>query len=255
MILLIILTVIVIGISIFEKKTRKYLNPYKLYVIFAPKGTGKSVMLHKLAHYYKKLGYNIYCRYGDCDLPFVTQIDPNHIPYLAEAYYNPEVKATYIAWYTKVYKRPPTVTEMTPNSVMLHDEINLDWDNRDFKSFPKPVQEYFRLQRQYKHIYIGFSQTYDTDKKIRDLADYLVILDKKFRVYVTGKAYLKKPIAISPTEENNREDSKIVDTFVKMPWIVYKLKTPFTMWIPKWAKHNKTYREDQQQGKARHLKL
>lgn len=244
-----ILMLVLLPIALYEKLTRKYVNPYKLYVIFAPKGTGKSIMLQKLAHYYYKKGYKIYCKNGDTDIPFVTPIDPNDIPYLAEAYYDPDVKKRYISSHPKA-----TVTEIEPFSVILHDEINLDWDNRDFKSFPKPVQEYFRLQRQYRHIYIGFSQTYDCDKKIRDLADYLVILTKKFRVYVTGKAYMKVPIALSPTEENSREDSKIADTFKKMPWIIYKFSTPFTVYIPKWVKFNNTYRSEQKQGKVRHLK-
>lgn len=49
------------------------------------------------------------------------------------------------------------------------------WDNRGFKNFPTEVRDYFKLQRHYKHVVILASQTFDVDKKIRDLAD-----DRKF---------------------------------------------------------------------------
>ena len=36
-------------VSVYEFTTRKYLNPYKLYLVFGKKGSGKSTYLVKLA--------------------------------------------------------------------------------------------------------------------------------------------------------------------------------------------------------------
>lgn len=65
--------------------TRKYLNPYKLYVIFGPKGVGKSTLLQKLAAYYIKRGFNVYCNIGDCNIEGVQQIPIEDLPRLAAA--------------------------------------------------------------------------------------------------------------------------------------------------------------------------
>lgn len=244
-ILIFCISIYAVGL-IFHLLTKKYINPYKLYLIFAPKGEGKSTLLQKLAHHYYDLGYHIYCKKGDCDLPFVTPIDVNLIPYLAEAYYDESVRQRISK--IKGYTGPLCIE---PNSVILHDEINIDWDNRDFKSFPKPVQHYFRLQRQYKHIYIGFSQTYDCDKKIRDLADYLIIIRKYFRVYITGKAYRKKPIVVSPSDENGRETAAFTDDYVKQSWFWWYRSSPFRAWLPHWVKVNKSYRDQQDNAKLK----
>lgn len=65
--------------------TKKYLNPYKLYIIFGPKGIGKSTLLQKLADYYIKRHYNVYCNIGDCNAPGVIQIPIDDLPRLSRA--------------------------------------------------------------------------------------------------------------------------------------------------------------------------
>ena len=40
--------------------TRKYLNPYKLIMIFGKKGCGKTTTIAKFAHQHKKKGWNVY---------------------------------------------------------------------------------------------------------------------------------------------------------------------------------------------------
>lgn len=61
--------------------------------------------------------------------------------------------------------------EQYENCIMIIDEAGLAWSNRDFKSFPKHVMQWFKLSRHYgAEIYI-FSQGWnDVDKKIRDLS-------------------------------------------------------------------------------------
>lgn len=230
---------------IWEFSTRKYLNPYKLYVLFGPKGVGKSTLLQKLARYYKKRGYTVYCNIGDCDSKDVIQIPIDDLPRLAYAghqiyhYKNFEPSKKIKEEYEKQGINSPPYVKL--HSVIFHDEINLKFDNRNFKNFSKEDQQYFRLQRHYKHIYIGFSQTFDCDKKIRDLADYVVIIKKSFRIWIRSKAYYKKPVIISPNEQNSRETATATDDFVPMG-LLYDLFSPFQAWLPKWVKLHDSYK-------------
>lgn len=197
--------------------TKKYINKYKLYLLFGKKGVGKSTLLQKLAYYYSKRGYNVYCNEGDSTLSCAIPIDITQLPSLSASGF------------------------VKPNSVILCDEINLLWDNRDFKNFPKDLQRYFRLQRHYKHIFIGFSQTYDCDKKIRDLADYLIIIDRIARVWIKPKAYYKKVVIISPEDENSRETATMTDDFKPMG-LFYNLTCQFNAFLPKWIKKHDSFK-------------
>lgn len=39
----------------------KYRNPYKLYMVFGKKGSGKTTLMTKLALQYQKKGWRVYC--------------------------------------------------------------------------------------------------------------------------------------------------------------------------------------------------
>lgn len=251
-----ILFSIVVIFLVYHLLTKKYINPYKLYLFFGKKGCGKSTLLQKLVTYYTKRGYSCYCNVGDSQLEDVTPIHIEDLPQLALAYRNPKEKDPLIRKYYKQYIDPnfdiksgvlpssvrlPVAVSVKPNSVIFCDEINLLWDNRDFKSFPKDMQRYFRLQRHYKHIFIGFSQTYDCDKKIRDLADELIIVRRVARVWIRTKSYIKKVVVISPQDENNRDTATMTDDFIPRG-LIYDLTSPFMAWLPYWVKKHDSYK-------------
>lgn len=186
----------------YKRITAKFNSPYTLDVIFGKKGCGKSTTLNKLAFKYYSKGWNVFCDLNDSMQSFVTQIDASQL------------------W---KYKLPV-------NSVVFVGEANLHWDNRDFKDFPKPLQKYFRKQRHKRVKIILFSQTYDTDKKIRDLADRLYIATKKLKLWTCCTPYVKTPCIVPAREA--KDTAKLTDDFVKVPFFMFQGITTF---IPRWV--------------------
>lgn len=222
--------------------SNQYTNIYTLSIIFGKKGCGKSTLLQKLAHRYKKKNYNVYCNLGDSFSGDAVPFPIDFLPLLSKAYKDrsliPIIEDKYKKLGLDSSKYPLFIK---PHSVILVDEINLLWDNRNFKSFGKDIQEYFRLQRHYKHIFIGFSQTYDCDKKIRDLADNLLICRRFLRIFVRTKAYYKKVVVISPEKENSRDTAIMTDDFVRKG-IFYDLFSPFQCFLPFWVKKHDSFK-------------
>lgn len=200
-ILLGIAVLFLILVFVYNKLTAKFVSPYTLEIFFGRKGCGKSSMLQKLATEYHKRGWQIFVDEGNCYLPFVHEIEADKL------------------W---LYDFPE-------NSVIFIDEVNLKWDNRDFKSFPKPLQNFLRKQRHYKVKIIMFSQTYDCDVKIRNLADILYIQNKLFRVFTVARPYEKSPVVLTSLE--TRTEGRISDDF--KPLKFWNFKCAF---IPKWIK-------------------
>lgn len=65
------------------------------------------------------------------------------------------------------------------NSLILWDEITMDADNREFKSFDKRLRDFFLLHRHMGCDIIWFTQNYDkVDIKIRDLTAELWYMKK-----------------------------------------------------------------------------
>lgn len=65
------------------------------------------------------------------------------------------------------------------DSLILIDEITMDADNREFKSFPVHVRNAFILHRKYGQDIIYFTQNWNAvDKKIRDLTAELYYLKR-----------------------------------------------------------------------------
>lgn len=201
-ILNIILLVVLIIIVIYKRLTDKYVSRYTFQLVFGKKGVGKSCSMQKDLIKHHKKGWHCFAD-SNTNLDFVTLIDPKKI----YRYMFPE------------------------NSFICIDEINLLWDNRDFKTFPKEIQQWFRYQRKYKCKVIAYSQTFDCDKKLRDLCDRLAIQRKILRVWSIRRYYVKTPVIINADSHN--EQASIGDDYIKVPWYLHGIDITY---LPKYIK-------------------
>jgi hypothetical protein len=201
--LLILMALVVAFLVVFHFSTRKYLNPYKLIFIFAKKGQGKSTLLTKMALHHLRKGWEVY---STEPIPGCHLIASEDIGYF----------------------------EFPPHSLIVIDEIGMIWDNRNFKNFRPEVRDWFKLQRHRKCKVICASQSFDVDKKIRDLADDMFLLQKKFRVFSYGKRILK---ILDITEATGDSESRIVDNlkFDSILWFWAGSRT--LTFIPAWTKY------------------
>lgn len=185
--------------------TRKWRNPYKLYLIFGKKGSGKSTYLVKLALRYMKKNYTIYTNMPDMMLPGVRLIDTDKIG------------------------------DFVPvcDSLLLLDEVGMIWDNRNYKSFKPSVRDFFKLQRHYKVICYLASQTFDVDKKLRDLTDGMILNVNVFNVISLGRPIRR---SITLTESTSEAESRIAENLKFAPLWRWKLT-----WIPRYAKYFKSF--------------
>lgn len=183
--------------------TRKYRNPYKLIMIFGKKGSGKSTTLTKLALKYLDKGWNVY---STEPVPGSFQVKPEQIGFV----------------------------QFLPHSVLLIDEVGMIWDNRNFKSFKPEVRDFFKLQRHYKiRIYL-FSQSFDIDKKLRDLTDEMYLMKCFFNVFSYGKKINRRIVLTKSTSE---APSTISEDLVFDSLLLFWCGSRFLTFIPKYAKY------------------
>lgn len=187
----------------------KYRNPYKLYMCFGKKGSGKTTLMTKLCLQYKKKGWNVYC---DREIPGA------------------------IVFPTSEFGK----YQFPPNSLILVDEVGLVWDNRNYKSFPEHVKVYFKYQRQYRHIVYLFSQSFDVDKKIRDLTDHLYIVQNYFNCFSIARR-VTKFLTVVHASKSAQGESKIVDDYKIDPLWLAPFGTVKITYIPKYAKYFKSF--------------
>lgn len=202
MILFIFIVVFSVFCLVFHFFTKQYLNPYKLIFVFGKKGSGKSTLLEKLCYEYDRKGWTVYStensvRYGHINPPDI---------------YN---------------------YEFPEHSAIFIDEVSLIWDNRNFKNMDPKVVEWFRYQRHHKCRVYLFSQSFDIDKKLRDLCDEMYIVNKVLRVLARAKRIIRKPVVVHPSPEAPaRIDEDLIVDGPLMAFFGGRLYA----WIPKWSK-------------------
>lgn len=181
----------------------RYKSKYKLWFVFGKKGSGKTTMLTMLALKYARKGVKVYC---NVEIPGTYRFEPEDIGFYA----------------------------FDPDSVILLDEVSLVWDNRNFKSFKPEVAKFFRLQRHHRLTVWLFSQTFDVDKKIRDLTDKMFML-RNFGGWLSYcKEIRRQLVVVEPTDTS---EARIADTLIIPPWYTAIFGTRIWIPVPKYAKY------------------
>ena len=139
-------------------------------MVFGKKGSGKTTYLTKQALKHIRRGWTVY----------------STVPIPGTIFFNVDDIGTFV---------------FPVNSLVLIDEVGMIWDNRNFKAFKSNVRDYFKLQRHYKNKVILFSQTFDVDKKLRDLTDEMYLLRSVGRVFSIARK-INKNITIQQGGEN-----------------------------------------------------
>lgn len=181
--------------------TFKFVNIYRLYMLFGGKGSGKSSLLVKLAYKHLRKGWLVYTNMDELVLPGLRHIEIEHI-----GDFVPE-----------------------RHSLLLLDEVGMVWDARDYKAFRRPVRDFFKLQRHYHvKVYLA-SQKFDIDKKLRDLTDGMYLCEQVFRVWSVAKRIVVRPKVVEATAE---AESRITDNLTICPVWNWELT-----WIPRWSQY------------------
>lgn len=178
----------------------KYDNKFKLIYLFGKKGSGKSTLLVKYIYEYTKKGYTVYTNMHDCMFPHCRLINIQDV-----GDFVPE-----------------------PYSLLALDEVGIDYDARKFKQFKDSVRDFYKYQRHYKVVCVLASQTWDVDKKIRDLCD-LFYLCLQIGPLSVAKQIRRKTVL---TESTSEAESRIADNLKFTSIFSWKYT-----WIPKYHKY------------------
>lgn len=186
---------------VFHYLTRRYLNPYKLTMVFGKKGSGKSTLMVRMAYEYLSKGWTVFCteKLDGCVL-----IDYNDIGF----------------------------KQIPPYSLLLVDEVGMIWDNRNYKSFKPEVRDWFKLQRHYKVKVVLFSQTFDIDKKLRDLTDEMFLCINVLRVFSWAKRITRRVVLVQPGPDT---PARIDEELAYDPIIFWPFGSRILTFIPSWA--------------------
>lgn len=192
-----------VGFSLYS---RRFVNPYRLIFIFGKKGSGKSTLMVSQMLKDLKHGWNVYTDMQDCVVPGVRII--NSSADLAK--FVPEA-----------------------NSALYLDEVGISFDNRSYKSFDSGLRDFFKLQRKYKCKVVMNSQSFDVDKKIRDVTDSM-ILQTSIGNVITLSRPIRRSVAL--VEATAQADSRIADNL--------KFESIFrwrVLWMPKYFKYFESF--------------
>ena len=117
--------------------------------------------------------------------------------------------------------------------ILLLDEIGLEFNNRDFKTFSKDCLRFFKLHRHFNVDIYCFSQALDSDISIFRLVDELFIIEKVGRVFSIAKKIDRYLVLHNSKDENSNNNSEnfITEDFK------YSFPTNWIItFIPRWVK-------------------
>lgn len=194
------LIIFIVFLILLAKFLKQYNSNFTLSLFYGKKGAGKSTIFVRGIIKYMKKGYTVFTDIP-CNLPGVYKVN-----------------SLDLATYT-----------LPPYSFIAMDEGGLLFDNRSFKTFPKGLTEWFKLQRHYKCICWINSQSPDIDLKIRNLADKLYIV-RKVGHFVTWLRPLGRQVKL--IESTAEADSRIAEDLYYMPFWTWRF-----YWLPKYWKY------------------
>lgn len=161
-------------------QSSKYRNPYTLTFIFGKKGAGKSCYMVREMLRLQRSGWLIYTDMPDIKIPGVRIISHKDL-----SAFRPE-----------------------EHSALFLDEVGISMDNRDYKSFPPGLRDFFKYLRKMKCRCYMNSQAYDVDKKVRDTVDSMILQTSLFGVFSVSRPIIR---SITLTEASGLADSRIAD--------------------------------------------
>lgn len=144
----------------------KLRNPYKLEMVIAKKGGGKTTDIQKRTFDGLAKGWHVY----------------SSAPVAGARHFN---------------AKDMGISDLPPNSLVLIDEAGIIWHNRDFKNFGGDIKDYFKLQRHYKHKVVLYSQSWDVDKVLRELCDSIWIMKNYFGCYSISRRVIRSITVVS----------------------------------------------------------
>lgn len=189
--LLYILIFLLIVLSIYS---RIYENPYKCLILIGKKGSGKTTLSVKIAQKFLKLHWAVF---SDSPIFDCFKLD--------------------VDWLGR--------RDFPENSLIIVDEGGITFDNRKYSSFSDELRNFFVLQRHKKVYVIILSQSFNVDKKIRDLTDGIYVVVNYFNVFSVAKK-VHKGIGLSSDQDGC---GNIAET--------YSWELPFNWmyaFIPRW---------------------
>lgn len=162
--------------------------PYKFILKFGKPGAFKTTDMCYNAIKYQLQGWNVYC-----NVPI--QVD-------GVRYYKTENFGDF--W-------------VEDNSVIMIDELNLQFDNRSFATLKKSVIRYTRLYRHNRVIIIGYSQAGDIDAKLKRICNEVWIM-KKLSPVLSYQRQISKAIILSNNSAEGDVENDLVDNMMYVPW-------------------------------------
>lgn len=195
------IVILFVLIFVFNLYTRKFRNPYKLIFIFGKKGAGKSTLMVKEMLRHSKRGWTIYTDMEDCLIPGARII-----------------KALDLAKFT-----PP------PRSCLFLEEVGITFDNRKYKNFDDGLRDFMKFMRKYKCKCYMNSQSYDVDKKVRDVVDSMVLQTSIADCIAISRPILK---SVTLTEPSAEAESRIAEKLKFAGIWHWKF-----MWMPRYHKY------------------
>lgn len=178
---------------------RRYNNPYKCIFVFGKKGAGKSCYMVRQMHRYLRKGWHVYTDMADVRIPGVRVI-----PVASLANFRPEER-----------------------SLICLDEVGISMDNRNYKSFPPGLRDFFKYTRKMQIVIIMNSQAYDVDKKVRDTTDSMLLLQSIGSLFCLARPIRRSITLTAPSAEAESRIADILRFGGVLSWRLYYMPAYF----------------------------